>query len=271
MHSRKGLKPNYIGGIVVAAVLAGIAILQLTGTINLIGSPQDFCPDMGDQVFCGICNLDKKLSDNPHAGQCVFCPAGRKCVGDVCGEIQCLPEEDSSPDGGDTGPVPSGLTGRWVGKVTEYLHGPEGSYPVGCNIEQAVEFNFLQTGSGLGGMMTTTITKINGCDPVLPQSSVGFSATSQLSGSVGLSGATFSYHDYANLGAADFTATVLDDVMAGELETCHSPDPRCTCTSYPNDIDERCPGGYDGNGMPLPGHLETVNWWTGEFTATRVG
>lgn len=265
MRSRKGLKPNYIGVITVAAVLAGMAILQLTGTIDFAWSPQNSCPEMEGQVLCGICNLDKKLSDNPYAGDCVYCPIGRRCVGDVCGEMQCLPEEGEEPG---PGPGPGGdLSGRWVGVVKEYLHGPEGSYPVGCNIEQTIEFNFLQTGAGLGGTMSTTITKVNGCDPVLPQSMVGFSSTAQLSGSSGASGAAFSYHDYVNLGAANFTATVLENTMTGSLVTCHSPDTRCTCLAP----DARCPGGYDKNGMLLPGHLETVNWWTGEFTATRVG
>ena len=55
--------------------------------------------------------------------------------------------------------------------------------------------------------------------------------------------------------------------MNGTLETCHSPDERCTC----DEPDPRCPGGVDSDGNPVPGHIDTVNWWTGDFIAEKIG
>ncbi len=158
------------------------------------------------------------------------------------------------------------LSGRWTGTLKEELHGPEGSFPPGCNVEQAVLFEFSQSGSVLSGTTTNTVTKINGCSPIMPSSLIGMMTTAKLSGTVSGSSATFSYEDRANLGAADFTATFSEDTISGKVETCHSPDKRCSC----NAPDPRCPGGFNKDGMPAPGELKTVNWWTGDFTATRT-
>src|SRR3989344_4296462 len=92
MHNKKGLNADRIVAIVVIALVsAAIAILQLTGTINILRNQRDLCPGIGDRVLCGICNKDIKLSDNPYAGQCRMCPSGTSCSGDVCGEIKCTP------------------------------------------------------------------------------------------------------------------------------------------------------------------------------------
>jgi hypothetical protein len=92
MFNKRGLNTGQIIGIVTVFVtLSIIIVLQLTGTINLLQNQQDLCPGIGNRTFCGICNLDKKLSDNPNAGQCSICPAGTICSGDVCGEMKCIP------------------------------------------------------------------------------------------------------------------------------------------------------------------------------------
>ena len=94
MHNKKGLNTVQIVAIVVLFVVASVvAILQITGKIDILLDQRDFCPGIGDQVLCGICNKDIKLSDNPYAGQCRMCPAGTECSGDVCGEIKCTPRK----------------------------------------------------------------------------------------------------------------------------------------------------------------------------------
>ena len=261
IHNKKGLNTvQIIAAIVMLAVVSTVAVLQLTGTINILGNQRDFCSDISDRVLCGICNKDIKLSDNPYAGQCRFCPAGTTCSGDVCGDINCIPS-DGEPDQITIGD----LSGTWKGTMIEELHGPEGSFPPGCTIQQTVELYILQDGNALGGTITTTMTGGN-CAPAVPSSLIGITATAQLSGTVSGSSITFSSEDKINLGAADFTATVEGDVLSGKIVTCHSPDQRCTC----NTPDPRCPGGFDKNGTPLPGKLETVNWWTGDFFLTRT-
>jgi len=270
MRNKKGLNTGQIVAIVVLFVVASVvAILQLTGKIDILLDQRDFCPGIGDQVLCGICNKDIKLSDNPYAGQCRMCPAGTTCSGDVCGDIKCLPVDNGQN-------IILDLSGTWEGQVFEVLHGPEGSFPPGCGIQQNIQLDIKQNGNTLSGTVSTVLTGTS-CSPVIPASMFGTKATSQLSGTVTGSSATFSSEDRANLGAVDFTATFsegrinengikLDDLLSGEVVTCHSPDARCTCESP----DPLCPGGFDTSGMPRPGRLETINWWTGDFTATRT-
>ncbi len=158
------------------------------------------------------------------------------------------------------------LTGRWTGKVNEQMNGPEGSFPANCIVEQFVQFDFIQSGTALKGNMASTVTKVTACDPAIPQSFIGMKTTGSISGTVNGATVKFSSEDKANLGASDFIGTFSDDSMNLKLETCKSPDTRCTCKAP----DKRCPGGYNEAGMPIPGHLETINWWTGEFTIIRA-
>jgi hypothetical protein len=158
------------------------------------------------------------------------------------------------------------LTGKWIGSVKEFLHGPEGSFPEGCNVEQTVEFDITQYGPIILGNTTTTLTKINGCDPIMPSSLIGAKASGDISGGGENNSISFHYADILDIAAADFNATISNGAMVGTVATCHSPDKSCTCYAP----DPRCPGGVDANGNPLPGSHETINWWTGNFTATRV-
>ncbi len=175
----------------------------------------------------------------------------------------------NSADGSDTSIVPKekDLNGGWRGNLIEYLHGVEGSYPEGCNVEQAVTFNFVQSGSALSGTTTSTVTKVNGCEPAIPASFIGMKTTGTLSGTVNGKSASFSSVDKANWGAVDFNLTFSDNALNGNIVTCHGSDSRCYCRSP----DARCPGGYDSNGQPRSGLVDTINWWTGTFTATRMG
>ncbi len=177
----------------------------------------------------------------------------------------CLHQSGETPDTPDPG-VPVTWAGTWAGIVTEELHGPEGSFPPGCTIEQLMFLNLTQTGNVLNGTVKTVVSKVEGCDPIMSSSMVGIvQAISPVSGTICGKNATFSAFTPRVLGAADFTAQLGEFGMAGKVITCRSPDPRCTCRAP----DPRCPGGVV-NGVPQPGSLESINWWTGNFTLGRT-
>lgn len=152
------------------------------------------------------------------------------------------------------------FNGAWTGTAIEYLNGPEGSFPVGCNIEQLIRYDITETGGALNGTATVTLTKVTGCSPVMGSETVGKTMSATLTGTTSGNSATFSYD------VVDGTATVVEGKMKVYIKTCRSPDQRCTCTAP----DSRCPGGMNEKGEPLPGRLETINWWEGTLDATRA-
>jgi len=52
-------------------------------------SSGSICPSKSGYITCGYCSEDRFFSDNPNAGQCIYCPTGTKCQGDVCEGITC--------------------------------------------------------------------------------------------------------------------------------------------------------------------------------------
>lgn len=152
------------------------------------------------------------------------------------------------------------FNGAWTGTAIEYLNGPEGSFPAGCNIEQSIRYDITETNGILDGTATVTLTKVTGCSPVMGSETVGKTMSARLTGTASGNTAAFSYD------VVDCTATFDEGKMKVDIKTCHSPDLRCTCTAP----DSRCPGGVNEKGEPLPGRLETINWWEGTLNATRA-
>ena len=265
------------------------AIFCLALLFGCAGSP----PVEQQAVNCS----NYSISDCP--SQCVDCLACPNCTGachtpEFCQNAllnQSLPQNvvpvNNTP-GNNTpqnntpvfAPLPENATVEWEGAATEYLNGPEGSFPEGCAVEQEVDLEIRTGGTELepdqfDGYVTTKLTKIINCSAIMPDSLIGTGASAPIFGAINGSTVTFTSEDAAHLGFADYSANIsMYDVdgtpgydMNGTLETCHSPDERCTC----DEPDPRCPGGVDSDGNPVPGHIDTVNWWTGDFIAEKIG
>ena len=129
-----------------------------------------------------------------------------------------LPLTPNLPPAPNPAPVPVPQAERWTGDGTEILHCPDGYCEDGCVVEQYVQFDFHRNGNALSGTVTTTLVG-TACTTSVPSSMIGTNATGQLSGTIRGDAATFSTVDYANLAAADYTATFSNGTLSGKLVT----------------------------------------------------
>ncbi len=155
------------------------------------------------------------------------------CAKDIGGDYGC--ENTTVIISEDTGAV-----GVWELITHSLMNGPEGSFPAGCSMDQKMQLNLTQNGNVVGGIAIGTMAKTSNCgiwsvDLTSPQ-------TAAVTGSFSAPSITFT------VGTIDFTGTVAGNSITGTMKTCRSPDPRCT-----------------GNG------LQQLNWYSGDFTATRTG
>ena len=231
--------------------------IVILAIVILVGCNTEVCPHKEGQTLCSICY--EKL-DDPSA--CAYCPSDLRCSGDPCKKVDCLPYNNHEIPDISNG---EGVSGIWEGNGIEYLRGPEGSYPVDCVVEQKIRLIFKQSGESLTGSINTTITKITNCEPAVPQSLLGFSTVGPIKGTKKSSSVMVSYEEPEKISAADYALSFVGDTLTGLIVTCHSPDKRCTCITP----DKRCSGEIV-NGVRTPGSIETINWWTGNFTAKRV-
>ena len=206
---------------------------------------------VGFQPFGLSLSLNGVLSGTPAA-------AGSKtfqvCVKDIGGDFACQTVSLNIKQ------PAAGLAGRWEMHVNAVLNGPEGSFPAGCSMNQKMQLDLAQNGNDVAGTATNEMTKTTGCgswsiDTEAP-------TTASLSGTLSAPSIKFT------IGQTDYTGIISGGNMTGKMVTCKSPDPRCTCKSP----DPRCPAEDLGLGGPLQDVFEeTVNWYSGDFTAVRVG
>ena len=160
------------------------AIFCLALLFGCAGSP----PVEQQAVNCS----NYSISDCP--SQCVDCLACPNCTGachtpEFCQNAllnQSLPQNvvpvNNTP-GNNTpqnntpvfAPLPENATVEWEGAATEYLNGPEGSFPEGCAVEQEVDLEIRTGGTELepdqfDGYVTTKLTKIINCSAIMPDS-----------------------------------------------------------------------------------------------------
>lgn len=161
-----------------------------------------------------------------------------------------------------TGPIGI-FDGSWTGIATLYMRGPEGSFPAGCHMKENYTFNIwhISGENQFSGNVEATVLEVVGCWPEV-SALVGQTETVQM-GSKQVNGQSARF----SAGQTDYAFTVSGDNMIVDLETCQSPDPRCTCDSP----DPRCPAEEMLPGQWTDVHQETINWWDAGFTATRTG
>jgi hypothetical protein len=73
------------------------------------------CPEQADSVLCGLCGDE----GSPNSGRCFYCDAGQTCVGDVCGDYQCVSPrvETTLFQVSDGQPVSTGVVALPSGRV----------------------------------------------------------------------------------------------------------------------------------------------------------
>ena len=98
-------------------------------------------------------NINGILSGTPAA-------AGRRifevCAKDIGGDFDC--ESYTLEVVGE-----EGVAGVWELTANSLMNGPEGSFPVGCAMEQKFQLNLTQNANSLGGTATNRLTKTTGC------------------------------------------------------------------------------------------------------------
>ena len=199
-----------------------------------------FGSGVGFQPFGLSLNLNGILSGTPAAeGSRSF----QVCAKDIGGDFACQPVSlNIKPS--------AGLAGTWDMKINVVMNGPEGSFPPGCSMKEKTQLDLTQNGNIVGGTATNWSAKTTGCG----DSSVDVTEDPS---SVPVSGTLSAPNIKFTIGYGDFTGIISGGNMSGKLVTCQSPDPRCTCAAP----DPRCP----------ELNTYTFNWWTGDFTAIRVG
>ena len=210
----------------------------------------------GDYVF-GICATDT---------------AGVKTCRDVSMPVKTQQvQSPSATPSPSAAPVLRGLfSGTWEGTETLVIHGPEGSFPPGCNARYDHKFIIMDDPDSedarlLTGTVQVTVAEVNGCKYVVSSDVVGRTETREIFGVLDADGQTLRFALVSDLSATDYVLTVSGGTMHFTTEGCHSPDSRCTCESP----DPKCPA-MVLDGVTTPSSMETSIWWTGEGTAERT-
>ena len=155
------------------------------------------------------------------------------CAKDIGGDFACQPVSlNIKPS--------AGLAGVWDVEVNSVLNGPEGSFPAGCSMEQKMQLNLTQNGNAVGGTSTNKLTKTTDCGI--------WSVDIETPDKTAVVGTLSAPEIKFTMGATDFIGTIAGSNMTGAMETCHSPDARCTSSG-----------------------MQQLNWYSGDFTAVRAG
>ena len=162
------------------------------------------------------------------------------------------PTPSATPTAGPVGI----FDGSWEGTVTLMMYGPEGSFPAGCSMQNKYTFNIwhISGESQFSGNAEATMVGGN-CGWMTPSSLFGQTSAAPIT-NVKVNGQTGTF----STGQTDYTITVSGNTATIWIETCQSPDPRCTCDSP----DPRCPAEEIDPGVFTPVHESTDNWWEGE-------
>lgn len=203
-------------------------------TINPTGGKGPYTFYLGSGVgfppFGLILNQNGILSGIPTA-------AGKRtfevCAKDIGGDFDC--DDFTLTVVEDAGP-----TGVWELTSETKMIGPEGSFPEGCRMLQKFQLNLTETGNGIIGVATNRLTRTTGCG--IWSVDIATPDNAQVAGSFSVPAIKFS------MGTTDYSGTLSWGNMNGTVETCHSPDARCSASG-----------------------LQLLNWYSGNFTATKVG
>jgi hypothetical protein len=207
---------------------------------------------------------------------CATSPAGERTCRDVSMHVG-IPQPVPLPGGGVTPPLPppeppeDGVTpplspdcvfasGTINATEVLWMHGPAGSYPEDCVMEARYRFDIKRNGNAITGTATMTVLEVRDCWDVV-SASVGQTSSAPITGTA--NGCLLKFSTREGMSAVDYTLVltpwVEPSTPEGELsvESCHSPDTRCTC----NSPDPRCPGERITDGEITGVNVETINWW----------